>query len=526
VPSNGHFYTAMNEGRSGTNPVTFLIANPATVLDPLVAGSSLTWMDLGTGTPLGFSAPFVSWAPAKQFPQGALIFNPINAHFYTAIVGGLSGSVMPGFPVTARLTVTEPQPGPITWKEIGTTAPAGSTGAIPQWTPNTSFAAGQVVNPLNGHFYVAAVGGQSGPAVPGWPTTSGATVLDVPVVVGALTWMDAGAGTPPGFSSPFAAWSAGKQFAPGAVILDAINGHFYIAVVGGQTGTTVPMFPITVPLTVAETPPAQITWEDVGTTAPSSLPTTLSQWTPNTGFATGQVISDPDNGHFYLARIGGQSGSTLPVFPITVKPQIVDGQVLFQDSGSAPPASLASAGPTDQVVSLLNTPLPQVHALYYFNLASGVVYGHITTKNFSFQSPPTGVILCTTTTLPPPCPVATNGAPTVDPVLLFTGYIKPMDAESPYNFKRDFLRWPGITFGLSLSSPANNYYVGGSSEFPTRNVQLVYGAIFAKVSVLAPPGAQAAGTVGGTPNTVQTFKTGWFVGFTYNISGFIQSLIP
>ena len=93
-----------------------------------------------------------------------------------------------------------------------------------------------------------------------------------------------------------------------------------------------------------------------------------------------------------------------------------------------------------------------------------------------------------------------------------------MDAESKWR-RRDL--WPGITLGFSLTTPADSFYFGGSSEI-RRNVQLVYGLNYAKVTTLAPtnfvdPADSTA------PKTVNKFGKGAFVGFTFNID-FIKGL--
>jgi hypothetical protein len=301
----------------------------------------------------------------------------------------------------------------------------------------------------------------------------------------------------------------------GAVIFDSINGHFYVATLGGQSGTVMPTFPITVPSTVSEPLPSPITWEDVGTVAPGGVPATLSQWTPNTVFAIGQVISDPDNGHFYFARVGGQSGTTMPNFPVSVKPPISDGQIVWLDAGTTPPASVTSAGPTDQVLSLLNVQLPQVHSLYYYNIATGFAVNWNRNPTFvrvpSSPGSTSGTETYTTQKV--------KGSVTAEPILLFTTYLPglPVDAESPWKPK-DLI--PGFSFGLSLSAPASSFYVGGSTEI-WRNLQLAAGLNISKINTLAPVAEDP--TSNAAPATTQRFRKAAFVGLTLNID-FIAGL--
>jgi hypothetical protein len=96
-----------------------------------------------------------------------------------------------------------------------------------------------------------------------------------------------------------------------------------------------------------------------------------------------------------------------------------------------------------------------------------------------------------------------------------------MDAESPWHW-RD-LR-PAATFGLSLSSPSGNFYFGGSSEI-RRNVQITYGFTVAKTSKLAPGSAyNSSGSPTTSPSTISIFGKGAYIGISYNISGFLQTL--
>jgi hypothetical protein len=158
---------------------------------------------------------------------------------------------------------------------------------------------------------------------------------------------------------------------------------------------------------------------------------------------------------------------------------------------------------------------PQVHTLYHFNIATGVVVSSLRNPSFSrVQSA-----------------VASSGSPaqfkTVEqggsiyaaPALFFTAYlIKPMDAESAWR-RSDLLPEPSL--GFSLSSPADNFFFGGSSEI-LRNVQLVYGYHMGKVTKLVPPLVNDP-TSNAAPTTAQRFKSGAYGGLTFNID-FIKGL--
>ncbi len=60
------------------------------------------------------------------------------------------------------------------------------------WAPNQVVALAAGLNPGNGFSYVAQVGGETGPTMPTFPTTQGASVTD-----GSVTWRCTGAYVPP-----------------------------------------------------------------------------------------------------------------------------------------------------------------------------------------------------------------------------------------------------------------------------------------------------------------------------------------
>jgi hypothetical protein len=510
---NGHFYTATNEGRSGNNAV-FTTVVPAQVSDGPAAASALTWVDLGTGTPPGGAAVSItSWSGGKAFMQGAVILNPLNGHYYGAMAGGLSGSTMPAFPVNSWLSVAE-NGAVVTWREVGKTAPQGSTPAL--WTANTYYKAGQAISGPKGHFYVVNSVGQSGATLPALLETAGAVIPDTASSLPQLKWTDLGTGLPQGVPpASIVGWAPANQFAHGTVILLPHNGHYYVASVGGVSGSVAPAFTVTSGSSVSEPPTGAITWEDMGTAAPGGSPTSLPQWTPGTYFATGQVISAGDNGHFYLARVGGQSGTAMPTFLINLRKGIPDGDIMWQDSGSVAPASVASAGPTDQVISLLPSfALPQVHSLYYFNLAAGFAVSSIRNPSFvRTLQPANGAGTAQYATQ------QVKGSLGAEPILLFTTYLPglALDAESPWKPKNLI---PGFSFGFSLSAPANSFYLGGSCEI-WRNLQVAAGLNIAKTTTLAPGNQDPASSA--APTTLQRFAKGVFVGVTLNLD-FIPGL--
>ena len=236
--------------------------------------------------------------------------------------------------------------------------------------------------------------------------------------------------------------------------------------------------------------------------------------------------------------------------------------VTWQDTGTTAPAAVAGGQPADQTVSLLNAPLPQTHSLSYFNIASGFVVSFTRPPTFGYTlysttgsvklpstfvpatSGPTNMNLavepttgCTISTVPNKngttpvyyCPFKTgHGSYPADPVLGLTLYIPPIDAEVPFRPKnpRNWIPAPSVAF--SLANPTNNFYLGASSEFLVRNVQVLYGLALLKAPVaLGTPASQNVwGGVGTAPtvSTQQGFLKAPFAGFTFNLSGFIQSL--
>lgn len=306
-----------------------------------------------------------------------------------------------------------------------------------------------------------------------------------------------------GMYAPSLTWQSKTPYLAGNVVLaDPDNHHLYSAVEGGVSGVVQPAFPTSASAKIVD---GTIVWQESGIV-------NARNWQANYPYQKGDVVwASPDNGHAYTALKSGSSGPMPPTFAITASSsnpsEITDNSVSWQDSGSS--SGLTVGSQNEQSVNLLNLTLPQAHTLYYYNLASGVVASTVEPPTFVFQQ----TAGSTTNT-----PKRIGGDPLVDPVLMFMAYPVPMDAERPWH-PRDLI--PGITFGLSLSSPASNFYFGGSSEI-RRNVQVVYGFNIARISKLAPAGTVSTST--STPATVQYWGKGAFIGITYNISSFIQSL--
>jgi len=200
---------------------------------------------------------------------------------------------------------------------------------------------------------------------------------------------------------------------------------------------------------------------------------------------------------------------------------------------------------------------PQVHSLYRYNLATGVVWSTVRTPSFSraatgsylpdgcdptmsvattgsTTSTTTGTTTgtTTTTTTSPSTMITTTctptyqtlqvaGGPRILPVLMFSYYWTKRDTQT----KGGSWSWafPVPTIGLSLTSPADDFFLGGSSEFKfLRNVQLVYGAHLGRVPKLGTNGFQ--NPIDSTaPQTTTSLHVGSFVGLTFNLD-FLKGL--
>jgi hypothetical protein len=488
--TNGHYYVARYSGISGATEPNFV--SNANALPTFVDGPGIGWQDMGIRMP----APTpVQWRAASHYDAGQFVVPfPANGKYYQAKYSGVSGATQPTFTGT---NIADGVADGLTWINSGPTP--YKTSPDP-WTKNTTYQVGaQIVPPNggNGHFYqqVGVVGSSSAPP-PTFTLGATATINDGPNV----KWKDMGP-----ISLP--TWQAGTAYAQGArIVPNPGNGSSYEAMTTGVSGLNPPPFPSVLGGRVIETPGLQ--WLDAGTTAPAS--SRLRRWSPETVFFSGDAVLDDQTGHYYSVTQAGVSGFTRPSFavpaPVTVGAS--DVNIEWQDLGTVLPSSLSVGMPvTDQSVNLLSNTYAQAHALSRFNLTSGVV--------FSSARPPN--LVNTGTTM---APIYTKypGSPLIDPVLAVSAYIfRPVDAERKFQYK-DLI--PAPTVGFSLTSPSNNFYFGASSEFFLRNLQITYGVSSLKLTELGP---LTTGTTTSTSTIQQTSYHG-FVGLTFNITGFIQTL--
>lgn len=469
------------------------------------------------------------WAPGTFYPAGSVVTSSSgNGHYYVAMIGGVSSDKQqdePPFPASSVMQISD---GGAQWVDTGNTAPGNNT-PVALWQ-HSLYAPRQVIfDPYNGHYYTNLAAGSL--ACPGGQATNcvqtGVAPTDpfsTPAILdGSVLWEDRGNTSPT--TPPPPARTPGTNYASRAWV-SAPNGDYYQAVQAGITSATDFVFPV-VPIPISVTD-GTIVWTQTSCTPPGTI---VGSWTAFTPYSQCDAITT-SNGNIYVAVQTGQSGPvpTQPFFPISQTLSTVTEvasaaqpnlKIKWEDAGTTPPQSVSTGQPADTTVSLLNLQYAQSHSLSYYNLASGVLYSTVHSRTFGFQPPGCSGSTCTA--------VQTGGSPGIDPVLLFSIYPWPWDAEAhcPKNWCLGHFRSnpPGLSFGLSLSSPASSFYAGGSLEV-IRNLQLVVAANFNKRAQLPPNStAQPSSAISsGTPVTVQKFATGGAFGLTLNISGFIQSL--
>lgn len=270
------------------------------------------------------------------------------------------------------------------------------------------------------------------------------------------------------------------------------GGRYYEAIKPGATGDISPSTNLT--------PPMLITWQDSGTTAPSSV-------------ASGQ----PADQTVALINLTLPQTHTLARFNIAAGA----GVTLFNR-----PPTFGWVLPTTQGVNLPKNSVPGPNGNGYYLPASEIETGMTTPTPISTTVSTTGAGAaavavepqsgCTFGTTPMTdtsssapstknaqvypvyeCPLKTGtGTRPVDAVLVLTAYLLPVDEEVPWQFEfwkpGAWRGWvPAPSFGMSLTSPTSNFYIGGSNEIFVRNLQVFYGlSVLNQQSRLSAPGLQ------------------------------------
>jgi hypothetical protein len=179
----------------------------------------------------------------------------------------------------------------------------------------------------------------------------------------------------------------------------------------------------------------------------------------------------------------------------------------------------SSSGATTEIIEekkmydlVSNAQLGQVHSLYHYNLSSGVVYSWLEDESVSRVKITGGTA--------PTYQTVAKYTHMAKPVLAFSAYLWPRDVQVPWNW-RDWRGWfPAPTVGFSLSSPADDFFFGGSCEI-RRNVQLVGGIHYGRVTRV--DDIQIDPTSDAVPPTFKRFARDGFIGLTFNLN-FIRGL--
>jgi len=105
------------------------------------------------------------------------------------------------------------------------------------------------------------------------------------------------------------------------------------------------------------------------------------------------------------------------------------------------------------------------------------------------------------------------------------------DAESQFSYRpKSVIKSAALMGGFSMETPADNFYYGASIEMLARNLQIIGGGSAILETRLGPPFGACSAT-NCPPNGANTgatqlkhFNFGGFIGVTFNLTGFIQSL--
>jgi hypothetical protein len=446
---------AGNTGQQNYGSKVLFLTWPQPIAGDVIPTFTLTF----DYTPVQSGMP---WTARTLYPAGSVVIPETpNGHYYTALIGGLSGQKAPTFPSKALVTAADSAGTNLSWSDQGTAIPAGTSA----WTPGTTYGAGTRVTPPapgNGHFYATSVAGISGAQAPAWPV-GGPPVTEGPGVI----WMDAGSSSPA--NAKIKAWAPSIPYSLGDTIIDPSTGHYFTAISQGISGTNSPTFAVNaIPSTtpsgkVTEVPDFstvsdnEITWKLLsGNPKMAPLPAdcsgALQGYAANTVYAKGACVAidsrlwvqvNPAPGHSYVPPMPQTDFTVLASLPVT-----------WIDDGSTAPASVASGQASDIPITFSYT-LPQSHTLDRFNLASGIVVSSIKNVSYVYTTAPTSTT--------PGVTQQVSSGPIVDPVLLVTAYVfGRVDAERPWHPK-DLI--PGATMGFSLTTPSSDFYFGGSSEF-------------------------------------------------------------
>jgi hypothetical protein len=163
------------------------------------------------------------------------------------------------------------------------------------------------------------------------------------------------------------------------------------------------------------------------------------------------------------------AGNDIPKLTLVTTANVVSDNKTTTTDGKA----VSTKTVQQQDVTLLNEfVLPQVHPLYRFNMATGIVYGSLRDREFSKVQ----------TQLDDPATTTVNEAryridsrragKEIRPVLGITWYWQPIDPLLPQSAADRWTPQPTLAFGST--SPTKNVYIGFTNEI-TRSVQIFWG---------------------------------------------------
>jgi hypothetical protein len=160
--------------------------------------------------------------------------------------------------------------------------------------------------------------------------------------------------------------------------------------------------------------------------------------------------------------------------------------------------------------------LPQVRSLYGFNYFTGVVVSAL--RNPTFYKKLTDLSIVTSSdgkqTITKTYGVTSiNGDLQIKPIAGLSFYFKGRDTNRPLRLFEALVPVPTVAF--SLSTPADDFFVGGSHEV-IRSIQIFYGGHFGRVNKLRDGLVDTTSADG--PVTDKKFNHSVFVGLTFNIN--------
>jgi hypothetical protein len=515
--SGGHFFQAQSGGMSGD---TYPTAALTPVLPDNVTDNTCQWSPYGISPPSGSGVSASPWLPNNQYKPKDVVYDPATTIFYVEAANPAGGGTCTSDSSSHFLSApppAKPEPktipntmdndsGVMQWKYLGDSCPPGT----PLRKPDTDYPAHTRVCD-NGasvaRLYESTVAGHSNLYDLHFDNPSTKPSFIVDPGAGRETWVYIRDGCDVGQNTPD--WQANFEY-----VLDPANpiricrrgrpNRLFGLYRAGHSAAAPPSFVLPPIITIERS--IGVEWQYAGDACdPQSVP----QWQPNHLYLTigAGVCERGPITHLYTVVTTGRSGGARPYFE---NPGNQPVPPMWADIGLYPPPAVTSGSATETQTNAISIPLAQVHALAYYNIATGVVVTTIRVPSFAYTTPP----------------AINNGTPAkvgssllIDPVITLTRYFWGFDAEA----KEHASDWrPGLSFSFSLSSPTSNFYFGGSSE-PLRYVQVEYGFALAKVPRLS-PGAFAPSS-STTPATQQVFAKGGYLGLSFNLSDFVKYLV-